>query len=245
MTQLFVVSLIIFLSFMATYSYNSLMDINEDRDNHLHPNPLKELKPNKFVKKIPHILFASSLIISLLFTNLMFLLLFSFSVLFSIIYSKYKIKRLLFIKTISVSFIHMILFFSCYFAFSYVITYNLLVAGILVYVLFFSYSIISDIRDIESDRKYNLITIPVRYGYIKSKILIIFLFLVFNFITVLSFVMNIISLKLAIISSMFIPIEAYLAYYLHIQDFRNIDILREKSFIYITLIILISNFVMI
>lgn len=240
MIQLSIVSTIILLSIAATYAYNSLKDIKEDRYNLLHANPLKESKLDAVVEKAPYVLFILVLIISLLFTNIYSFSLFLYSITFSLIYSKFKIKRFFLIKTISISFCYMILFFSCYLAFSTDITYEMLITGILMYILMFSYSILADIRDIEPDKKYNFITIPVRYGYKTSMTFVMYLFVLFNILITLFYGLNAISLKLATIFYMFIPFEVYMLYYLQIHNLGDIENVKSASFFYIAIFMGIS-----
>lgn len=240
--QLFIVSVIIALSVAATYSYNSLKDINEDKDNSLHPNPLKKIELSSVEKKIPYIMLISALLISFLFTNIHSFSLFLFSILFSIAYSKFRIKRFFLIKTVSISFCYAVLFFSCYLAFSDAITNESLVTDILFCILIFSYALLSDIRDIESDRKYNIITIPVRYGYWTSILIILCIFVLFNIIITISYVLNLISLRQATIFYMFVPFQLYMLYSLYNCDLTKISPIQFASFASIIIFLLESLF---
>ena len=230
MMKLVIVSVAIVLAIAATYSYNSLMDIKEDRDNPLHPSPLGESGMNPVVVGLPYLFFATSLFIWITLTDIYPFLLFLSSVLFSLTYSDLKIKRFFLVKTLSISLCYMILFFSCYLAFSDYLTYDAIAAGVLICILMFTYSVISDIRDIVWDKRHKLITIPVRYGYSKSRLLIMLMFLLLNLSIALFYLADVISYKLAVIFFMLVPVEITLIYYLHIRDLRRIDVLRDTAF---------------
>lgn len=236
--KLFIVSAIIILSIAATYSYNSLKDVKEDIDNPLHPSPLKKSGIDSIMSRLPFIFFTVALFMSFTFTSIHSFSLFLLSVLSSLIYSYLKIKRFFFIKTIFISLSYMALFLSCYLAFSNYLTSDAILAGILFCILIFTYSIISDMRDIASDNKHKLITIPVKYGYLKSTLLVIFLFFILNFTTTILYLFNFISPKLVILFFMFIPFEIIIAYYLHIQDLGRIEALRSMAFTLITFFML-------
>ena len=237
--QLLIVSIIVVMYIAATYSYNSIMDIKEDMDNPLHPKPFKFREPDVIVKSIPYMLFIWALLMSLFFTNLYSFTLFSFAVLLSILYSHFKIKRLFIIKTMTVSFFYMILFFSCYLAFSNYITQESLITGVLVFILVFNYSVLSDIRDIEPDRKHNFSTIPTRYGFRFSKILVMCIFALFNIIWAISYILGIISLKLTIVFCMFLLFEVYLLYCLHIYAIEKINGIQGVSFVSMAIFLLL------
>jgi len=240
--KLSIVLVVVTLAIAATYSYNSLKDIKEDKDNPLHPSPLKELELSGIMRWLPHLLFIGCLLISFLFTNLYsFILLVSF-ILFSLLYSHFKIKKFLIIKTITVSFFYVILFFSCYLAFSTTLTYELFLAGFLAYMVLFTYSVVSDMRDIKSDEKHNLITIPVRYGYKKSEGLLKGIFLSLNLIAVFLYLLGLISLKLMAIFYLFMPFQICLLYCLRIRNLYVIDVIKDMSFVSITGVMLIFLF---
>ncbi|RLI92624.1 MAG: hypothetical protein DRO89_01760 [Candidatus Altiarchaeales archaeon] len=239
--DLITVSGITLLGIAGTYSYNCLKDAKEDRENSSHPNPLKTSIPNTLEKKIPYCLFIFAILIALLFVNRYSLLLFLALALFSVIYSKFKIKRIFLVKTMTVSFCYMTLFFACFLAFSPIITSHALLSGLLILMLLFSYSVISDIRDVEVDKKYNFITIPVKYGYLKSELLVVSIFVLLNIALMFFYAQDLISLEVAGTFFMFIPVELYLVYHLHIRDLRGVDTAREISFILTGIFLLILN----
>ena len=240
-TQLFIVSIILVLGIAATYSYNSVKDIREDRDNYLHPNPLKESRLNVLVEKAPYMMFIIAILLSLFFLNIYSLSLFLSLALLSLVYSHFKIKRFFLVKTIYISFCYMVLFFSCYLAFSTDIIYEMLVTGVLICILMFGYSILSDIRDIEPDRKHNFITIPVRYGYETSIAFVMYLFILLNITVTLFYGLDAISLELATVFYMFIPFEVYIMFCLYAHDLKKIDNIKFASFCIVTLLLIFTD----
>jgi 4-hydroxybenzoate polyprenyltransferase len=237
--NLIVVSCVTFLGIAGTYAYNCLKDAREDRENPLHPNPLGTSTTKKSEKMIPYYLFASAVLVALLFLNPQSSLLFLALASFSVVYSKFKIKRIFLMKTFSVSFCYMLLFFACFLALSNTVSPAAFFSGTFIFILLFSYSVISDIRDLEVDKKHEFITIPVKYGYARAMRFISALWIILNLALIAAYSYNIIPANAANTFLMFLPVEVCLVYYLHTKDLSKVDALRERYFIFISLILLI------
>lgn len=227
--QLAVVAFITLLAVAANYSYNSLKDAKEDADNPLHPKPFR-FGQTRFTRYLPHALFSLALAISCLFTNIWsFALLFAF-ILYGVIYSLFKLKRVLFVKTSTVSLAYVLLLGSCYLAFSPVISLEAAYAGFLLFFLMFAYSVISDMRDIGADCKHNHITIPVRFGYARSWALVSLLFFALNLLTAASLFYGVLSAKQAVVFALFAPMQLLLIERLFSKKLTHVDILKDSSF---------------
>jgi 4-hydroxybenzoate polyprenyltransferase len=77
------------------------------------------------------------------------------------------------------TFLHGFIPFMCAIGISYnLVNVNTLPFAVFFVMLAFSSSSVKDIEDVESDKKENLITLPITFGVLKSKIIILVLFLI-------------------------------------------------------------------
>ncbi len=238
---LIILSGIVTLGMAATYSYNCLKDAAEDEDNPLHPNPLNTRTSDSVKKNTPTLLFAAAILFSASALSLQVSLMFLALAVFSAAYSRLKIKKLLLVKTISVSACYTLLFLACFLAFSPLVTQQALVCSLLIFMLISSYSIMSDMRDVEADRRHDFNTIPVRYGHTKAEQIIVLIFLYMNALTVAGYLLQEITAAVAIPFMMLMPAELYLVRYIHARNMTKVDFVREISFILISVLSLASN----
>jgi len=234
----FIVSAVVVLIIAGTYSYNSLRDWEEDENNPLHENPLDRKAINNWVNRTPILLFLTAAMLSIL-VNSTFFVLISSLVLFSYTYSRLKVKSIFIVKTLTIPFCYALLFISCYTAFSGGLTVEVMLSAMLLFLLFFSYSVISDIRDIKPDRENKHETIPVRIGYNKSMKLVLLLFLLINILNTVFLETHLLAVKSATVVYMFIPVQLYLIHELAKKRLYDIDSARGVNFILITALMVV------
>jgi len=208
--------IISYLIFYPVYSYNRFKEINIDRLT----NPERTQYFKKYLKFIPTILvFAVLILISGLayFANtkaLMFsLFLFVFGILYTIVFKKITRKIYLF-KNLYVSAFYFLLVFFPIIYYSYFSKTSLMISALLLgmFISFkaFMVQIFLDIKDIESDKREKLRTLPVILGKEKTLIILSVSNLVVTIAVpiILSLYLNIFS-KLMLMFIFTIPFDFY------------------------------------
>jgi len=179
-------------------------------------------------------MFLAALAVSWNFSGITSFLLLLSAIAFSVAYSLLRIKRLMLVKNISISVCYVILFFSCFFAFSNRATIESIAVGILIMILMFSYSVLSDIRDLDPDKRNNLKTFPTLYGYERSMGLVLSAFAAFDTVFISATLTGIISNLTAIV---FLPLfffQVIIYHRLRSRSLQGISSLQGASFMVMT-----------
>jgi len=162
---------ITYLIFYSLYLYNRYKEVNKD----LLTNPERTLHFKSYLKWVPIIFYlvifvvVSALVYLGNIKSLIFgLLLLIFGLLYTIIFKNFT-KKIAFFKNFYVAFFFAVLVFFAIIYHSQTLTFAALLFFLLVYFKALMMQIFLDVKDIETDKKNILITLPVVFG--KKKIL--------------------------------------------------------------------------
>ncbi|MCK4554967.1 MAG: UbiA family prenyltransferase [Candidatus Aenigmarchaeota archaeon] len=161
--KLFFVILSSFFLCAGAYSYNNQKDKEEDLVNRKKSNPYTEIS---FGKIITLVVFLFGFI-SCFFLSYFSVMFYIVATITSLIYSKFKMKKYLLVKNIYTGFGVTQVFLIG--AANSSITTQIIIYYVVLSVFIMIESIISDLRDYKGDKKMNIRTLPVCFGYDYTK----------------------------------------------------------------------------
>lgn len=211
---------------------NDIFDIEIDKIN----RPQRPLPSEKISTKEAYILYSLFTVISILLSlwlDLSALLIVLFSHLLLFLYSKY-LKQIPLVGNITVAFMTGLVFI-----FGGVIVGNssaAIVPAIFAFLINLIREIVKDMQDIEGDRQAGLLTLPIKFGVLKSKFLIsLFIFILITF-TSYPFITQLYKIEFFVVVMVSVnPIMIYIIKKIYEKDslksLKKISILLKLSMI--------------
>jgi len=236
-----------YLLFYPLYLYNRFKEIHRD----YLTNPQRTLHFKKYLKWMPKILWIAifSLIVILLYFSNIYafvfgLLLLIFGLLYTVVFKDLTRKFFLFKNFyVSLFFAALIPFFFLYYSYNFFdFKFTLLFFGLFVFIKSFLMQVFFDVKDIESDKRENLLTLPVILGRENA---FKFLYL-FNLLVVIPFIIIGVIFKIApyifLVFLFSIPFN-FLCYRLAREQKYSGYILESGEFILWLLLIFLTRFI--
>ncbi|MCK4892136.1 MAG: UbiA family prenyltransferase [Candidatus Pacebacteria bacterium] len=236
---------IIYLIFYAIYLNDHFKDMKTDVLTNT--QRVTYLKKNK---KIPLLIFISVVASELLlfyFGSITGLFLGSVIIILGLFYSKCfkKItRRIAAFKNFFVALVWSVLVFYLFIYYSYFFTYETIFVAVFIFLRIFIIQILLDIRDIKSDRKEKLLTIPILFGKETSIKIIVYL-------NILGFLLLFYGIYLGILSNVFLLLFLVFLYsFYYINKLKSIEnnnmfyFLAAIEPIVLLIFVLIGNFLL-
>ncbi|MBC8053655.1 MAG: UbiA family prenyltransferase [Sphingobacteriaceae bacterium] len=231
-----ILMLIAFSVMFFIYTINRFSDLKEDIINA--PNRVYFIyKYGKYLLTLSSIAFLSSIIYALLFHPVMAVFI-SLPVLIGIVYSFFGLKRIFLMKNVFVGLAWGILALinGAYYG---VFSPQLIAFSIIVGVMMIINSTVFDLKDIEGDSFHNIITLPVKLGIGKTKMVCSMLNLSLVMFTAGLFYLNIFTGIIAVIFLMYGYIFLYIYFARPVNNSLFYGIFVDGELTFIALIFLI------
>ena len=187
-------------------SINDIHDIEIDKIN----KPLRPLPSGKLSIKEAYRLYILLVIVPIVLSFLvseMALIIVLISILLLFLYSKY-LKRILLVGNITVAFLTGLVFI-----FGGVVVENpaaAIVPAVFAFLINLIREIVKDMEDVEGDTKAGVITFPIKFGFQKSKYIILFISLTLILYTLYPFITQLYKIEYFVVVMVFVnPILVY------------------------------------